>query len=59
VQALPVTFGDTQKATRRDTILGKVYYYVQEGWPNKVAEELQPYEHHENELSVENGGVYV
>ena len=28
VQALPVTFGDIQKATRRDTILGKVYHYV-------------------------------
>jgi len=36
VQALPVTFGNIQKATRLDTILGKVYHYVQEGWHNKV-----------------------
>jgi len=54
VQALSVTFGDIQKATRRDTILGKVYRYVQEGWPDKVAEELQPYIHRENKLNVEN-----
>ena len=40
VQALPVTFGDIQKATRRDTILSKVYHYIQEGWPTKVPEEL-------------------
>ena len=33
VQALPITFGDIQKAARCDTILGKVYRYVQEGWP--------------------------
>jgi len=36
VQALPITFGDIQKATRLDTILGKVYHYVQEEWRNKV-----------------------
>jgi len=30
VQALPVTFGDIQKATRRDAILSKVYRYIQE-----------------------------
>jgi len=36
VQALPVTFGDIQKVTKRDTILGKVNHYIQEGWPNKV-----------------------
>ena len=57
VQSLPVTFGDIQKATRRDTILGKVYRYVQEGWPSKVPEELQPYKYRENELGVENGCV--
>ena len=57
VQALPVTFGDIQKNTRRDTILGKVYHYLQEGWPTKVPEELQPYKHRENELGVENGCV--
>jgi len=36
VQSLPVTFGDIQKATRLDTVLGKVYHYVQEGWHNKA-----------------------
>ena len=41
VQAFPVTFGGIQKATRRDTILGKVYHYVREGWPTRVPEELQ------------------
>ena len=38
----PVTVGDIQKATRRDTVLGKVYRCIQEGWRDKVLEELQP-----------------
>ena len=57
MQALPVTVRDIQNATRRDTILSKVYCYVQEGWSNKVPKELQPYKHRENELSTENGCV--
>lgn len=55
VQALPVTARDIQKATRRDTVLSKVYTCVQEGWPCQVAEELQPYKAKEMELTVECG----
>ena len=33
VQALPVTVQDIQQATRQDATLGKVYKYVQQGWP--------------------------
>ena len=57
VQALPVTVGDIQKATRRDIVLGKVYCYILKGWPSKIPEELQPYKHCENELSTGNGCV--
>jgi len=48
VQALLLTLGDIQRATRRDTVLIKVYHYMQEGWPTKVPEELQPYKHRKN-----------
>ena len=53
----PVTVGDIQKATRRGTILSKVYHCIEEGWRNKVLKELQPYKHCENELSTENGCI--
>ena len=57
MQAFPVTVGDIQKATAHDIVLGKVYRYIQEKWPSKISEELQPYKHRENDLSTENGCV--
>ena len=44
VQALPVTFRSIQKATRRDKILSKVLEYVQQGWPEQVTVETEPYQ---------------
>ena len=55
VQALPVTVQDIQQATRRDATLGKVYKYVQQGWPKQVSEELLLYSNRQTELSTENG----
>ena len=55
VQSLPVTAREIQKATRRDATLGKVYRYVQEGWPSQVADELKPYGSRATELTVEGG----
>ena len=55
VQVLPVTVQDIQRATRRDVTLGKVYKYVQQGWPKQVSEELLMYSDRQTELSTENG----
>ena len=55
VQALPVTFQNIQRATRRDPTLGKVYRYVLDGWPSHVSDKLKMYKNRETELSTENG----
>ena len=55
VQALPVSFRDIQKATRRDKLLGKVLTYTQTGWPNQVPEELKPYKSRATEIGIESG----
>ena len=55
VQALPVTFQDIQKATRRDKVLSKISVFVQEGWPNQVDEELKPYNTRQAEIGIEGG----
>ena len=57
VQALPVTVQDIQQATRRDATMGKVYKYVQQGWPKQVSEELLLYSNRQTELSTENGSL--
>ncbi len=54
VQALPVTFQEIQRATRRDASLSKVLQYVQQGWPQQVTKDLQPFYDRQTELSTEN-----
>ena len=54
-QALPVTFHDIQTATRQDKTLGKVFTYVQNGWPTQVPEPLKPYKARQHEIGTENG----
>ncbi len=54
VQALPVTFQEVQRATRRDASLSKVLQYVQQGWPQQVTKDLQPFYDRQTELSTEN-----
>ena len=53
VQALPVTFRDVQKATRRDKTLSKVFTSVQNGWPEQVPDEIKPYKMRQNEIGIE------
>ena len=55
VQAFPVTFKDIQKATRRGTLLGKVYRYVLDGWPSQVPDVFKVFKNKETELCTENG----
>ena len=54
-QALPVTVRDIQKATRQDITLGRVFTYVQQGWPQQVPDALRPFKTRQNELGTENG----
>ena len=51
---LPETVQDIEQATRRNATLGKVYKYVQQGWPKQVSEELLLHSNRETELSTEN-----
>jgi len=41
--------------TRRDTVLSKVYNYVQKGWPQTVNDDEKPYWRHAKELSTQSG----
>jgi hypothetical protein len=59
VQALSVTFQDVQKATRHDSILGKIIRHMMGGWPAEVSEVLKPYENREPELTVESNRELV
>ena len=54
VQSLLVTTREIQKATRQDATLGKVYRYVQDGWPSQVTEEVKPYRSRLTELTIES-----
>ena len=53
MEALPVTSGELQVATRTDPILGKVLGYVRRHWPYRSSNCFQPYKRVQNELSVE------
>ena len=53
--ALPVTFHDIQTATHQDKTLGKVFTYVQNGWPQQVSDSLKPYKTRQNETGTESG----
>ena len=52
---MPVTDVQIAKATSVDQILRKVYYYVVNGWPRTVADEILPYKHRAEALSIEKG----
>lgn len=58
VQALPVTSCDIKRATRWDPVLSKVYCCVEDGWPNKIDEELKPFKAKETEISREGGCLF-
>ena len=51
IQSLPVTF---QQVKPCDPILTKVSTYITTGWPEKVPENLKPYQH-QHEIGIESG----
>ena len=55
LQALPVSAEQVATVTRRDTVLSKVYNYVQKGWPQTVKDDEKPYWRRAKELSTQSG----
>ena len=55
VQALPVVADEVAAATHTDSLLSKIYGYVQKGWPYKITDEERPYWRCYKELSTESG----
>lgn len=55
--SLPVTVDELQKQTKNDSVLSKVLLYVQQGWPRKVEDSLQPYYKCRLQLAEENGCI--
>jgi len=55
IQVLPVTAEQVQTATRRDPVLGKVFCYVEAGWPEGTEEIYKPFAQCKQELSIEAG----
>ena len=53
VQVLPVTAERLETATRQDSLLSKVHWYVREGWPSGLPDEFKPYLNRRQELSTE------
>ena len=54
IETLPVTAGQLRNESRQDKELSKVMRYLQNGWPEMVTAELQPYEAKKTELTIEN-----
>ena len=58
IDEIPINSRDIAEATRKDTVLSKVYEYVLNGWTNHVTDEnLRPYFSRRNELSVDQGVI--
>lgn len=54
-QFLPVTNDNVRLATSKDSLLSRVVFYVQSGWPHTCTEELKPYFNKRNELYIDRG----
>ena len=58
IQTSLVTAAQIKKWTARDPILSKVLNYVLQGWPSKPdSDELRPFFHRKEELSIEDGCI--
>ncbi|XP_026735084.1 uncharacterized protein K02A2.6-like [Trichoplusia ni] len=56
--SLPITLNEIREGTIKDSILGKVVFYITNGWPRRLSNELiKPYFHCKTQLSYENGCV--
>ena len=54
VEKCPISATGIAKESRTDPILSRVIFYVQNGWPNRVPEELKTFHQKQHELSVLN-----
>ena len=58
LEKLPVKASDLATETNRDPVLKQVKNFILKGWPKQVTQKaLQPYLHHRNELTVQNGCI--
>ena len=57
IQMLPLSFPQLEQATRTDPVLGQVYQFIQQGWPENVPDSLKPFWHRRLELTTEGGCV--
>ena len=57
IKMLPLSFLQLERATLTDLVLGQVYQFIQQGWPEKVPDSLKPFWHRRLELTTEGGCV--
>ena len=57
ISTLPVMCTELQTVTRNDPIMSKVLHYTRYGWPAEISEDLKPYYHRSNELTIESNCV--
>ena len=57
IESLPITAVQIATATRTDPLLSLVLSYVKKGWPKTVSQDLKPYFHRRQELTVQNDCV--
>ena len=55
ISALPVTSKEVELATKKDSVLSKVYRYTRSGWPARVSADLAVYKNRKDELTIEGG----
>ena len=58
IQALLVTTDQVQTATREDKILSQAYHYMQHGWPQRIAEDLEPFVQRKQKLSIQGNSPF-
>ncbi|RUS88762.1 hypothetical protein EGW08_003479 [Elysia chlorotica] len=52
LEALPVSSATISKASRNDSVLSKAINFTKHGWPTNSSDELRPFLHRKQELSV-------
>ena len=57
IGTLPVMCTELQIVTRNDPFMSKVLHYTRYGWPAEILEDLKPYYHWSNELTIETNCV--
>ena len=54
IENLPVTASEVRQATRTDPVLSKVMEFTQQGWPQSVIKDLEPFKGKASELTIES-----